>query len=556
MKMFRFLAVVLLVAMSASLIGCTTPTAETPVVTDAPVATDAPVVTEEPKPVTAADLPVLVMAMRLDDVVTLDPGYAGETTNLTIHINTYDTLVDIRPDDLNTIVGRLAETWEANADFTEFTFHLRPDTFFASGNPVTAADVVFSWNRLVNLKGAPAWNLDGIIKVEAIDDLTVKATAAEPLPAFFASAANPSLGIMDSVLAKEHGATDAADADVTDKAKEWLDQHSAGSGPFILTSWTPKSEIVLEANMNYFKGAPKFGKVIIKHVEDPTTQLQMLQTGDADIIGSVDADLYDVAKADPNLVVTVDQTLDENYLAMTSACNTELSPESAALLCDVRIRQAVAYAIDYDGLINAVLDGYGVRAPSIIPLGVLGVDPAKVWGRDVEKSKALLADAGHADGITLDYYYASNPTRETVAAKIKNDLAEVGITLNLNPMEQSVYLSEMRAQKLPMAQGGWTPDYLDPTMWTDYFGLGDRSVAFRMQYSNPEATKQAQIIRTTMDKAAREAAIIALQDILIADMPYTMLWQTQAIHAHSAKITGYMFHPVWLLDFWMLAPVE
>jgi peptide/nickel transport system substrate-binding protein len=184
------------------------------------------------------------------------------------------------------------------------------------------------------------------------------------------------------------------------------------------------------------------------------------------------------------------------------------------------------------------------------------VDPAKVWGRDVEKSKALLADAGHADGITLDYYYASNPTRETVAAKIKNDLAEVGITLNLNPMEQSVYLSEMRAQKLPMAQGGWTPDYLDPTMWTDYFGLGDRSVAFRMQYSNPEATKQAQIIRTTMDKTAREAAIIALQDILIADMPYTMLWQTQAIHAHSAKITGYMFHPVWLLDFWMLAPVE
>jgi len=95
MKMFRFLAVVLLVAMSASLIGCTTPTAETPVVTDAPVATDAPVVTEEPKPVTSADLPVLVMAMRLDDVVTLDPGYAGETTNLTIHINTYDTLVDI-----------------------------------------------------------------------------------------------------------------------------------------------------------------------------------------------------------------------------------------------------------------------------------------------------------------------------------------------------------------------------------------------------------------------------------------------------------------------------
>lgn len=496
------------------------------------------------------------MAMRLDDVVTLDPGYAGETTNLTIHINTYDTLVDYRPDDLTTVVGRLAESWEANEDFTEFTFKLKPDVFFASGNPVTAEDVAFSWMRLINIKGAPAWNLDGVTNVEAIDPLTVKVTCAESNPALVSIAANPSLGIIDSKLAMEHGATAAADADVTDKAKEWLDQNSAGSGPFILKSWTPKSEIVLEANMNYFKGAPKFGKVIIKHVEDPTTQLQMLQTGDADIIGALDSDLYDVAMADPNLVVTVDQTLDENYLAMTSACTTELSPESAALLCDARVRQAVAYAIDYDGLINAVLNGFGTRAPSIIPLGVQGVDETKVWGRDVEKAKALLADAGHADGITLDYYYASNPTRETVAAKIKSDLAEVGITLNLNPMEQSVYLSEMRAQKLPMAQGGWTPDYLDVTMWTDYYALGDRSVAFRMQYANPAARDLALTIRTTTDPAVRVKAVQDLTDILIADMPYTMLWQSQAIHAHSAKITGYMFHPVWLLDFWELAPVE
>jgi len=556
MKVYRLLAVILLVVLMTSLIGCT-PKAETPAVTEVPpAATDAPVATEEPKPLTAADLPVLVMAMRLDDVVTLDPGYAGETTNLTIHINTYDTLVDYRPDDLTTVVGRLAESWEANEDFTEFTFKLKPDVFFASGNPVTAEDVAFSWMRLINIKGAPAWNLDGVTNVEAIDPLTVKVTCAESNPALVSIAANPSLGIIDSKLAMEHGATAAADADVTDKAKEWLDQNSAGSGPFILKSWTPKSEIVLEANMNYFKGAPKFGKVIIKHVEDPTTQLQMLQTGDADIIGALDSDLYDVAMADPNLVVTVDQTLDENYLAMTSACTTELSPESAALLCDARIRQAVAYAIDYDGLINAVLNGFGTRAPSIIPLGVQGVDETKVWGRDVEKAKALLADAGHADGITLDYYYASNPTRETVAAKIKSDLAEVGITLNLNPMEQSVYLSEMRAQKLPMAQGGWTPDYLDVTMWTDYYALGDRSVAFRMQYANPAARDLALTIRTTTDPAVRVKAIQDLTDILIADMPYTMLWQSQAIHAHSAKITGYKFHPVWLVDFWMLAPVE
>ncbi len=565
MKVPRTLLYLLLVVCFAlSLVGCQPPAAEPPAAPQAPAATQAPAAeqpaqpapTEEPKPVTAEDLPVLVMAMRLDDVVTLDPGYAGETTNLTIHINTYDTLVDFRPDDLTKMVGRLAESWENNADFTEFTFKLKPGLTFASGNPITAEDVVFSWNRMINIAGAPAWNLDGVTAVEAVDDLTVKVTCAEPNPAFLSIAANPSLGIMDSKLVKEHGGTDAKDAATTDTAKEWLDQNSAGSGPFILVRWSPKSEIELVANMNYFKGAPKFGKVIIKHVEDPTTQLQMLQTGDADLIGQLDSDLMEVAKADPNLVITTDQTLDMNYLAMTSNCKTEISPESAALLCDKRIRQAVAYGIDYDGLIQSVMNGYGVRAPSIIPLGILGVDPAKTWGRDVEKSKALLAEAGHADGITLDYYYASNATREIVAAKVKNDLAEVGITLNLNPMEQSVYLSEMRAQKLPMAQGGWTPDYLDPTMWTDYFALGDRSVAFRMWYKNEKATELAMKIRTTMDRAAREQAIVELQEILIDDMPYTMLWQGVGIHAHRNTITGYKFHPVWLVDFWELAPVE
>ena len=161
----------------------------------------------------------LVIAMNLDDVVTLDPAYAGETTNLFIHINTYDTLVDIRPDDLNTVVPRLAESWEINPEFTEFTFHLRKDAKFASGNPVTAQDVVFSWNRLLNIAGAPAFNLDGVGKVEAVDDYTVKVSTApgedgkpQPLPQFLTSASNPSLGIQDSKLVKEHGGTDAADA--------------------------------------------------------------------------------------------------------------------------------------------------------------------------------------------------------------------------------------------------------------------------------------------------------------------------------------------------------
>jgi peptide/nickel transport system substrate-binding protein len=225
-----------------------------------------------------------------------------------------------------------------------------------------------------------------------------------------------------------------------------------------------------------------------------------------------------------------------------------VSPESHAIICKKEVRQAIAYAIDYDGIIQAVLSGYGTRAPSIIPIGIAGVDPAKVEGRDLEKAKSLLAAAGYADGVTLDLYYASSPTREIVAAKLQQDLADAGITANLKPLEQSVYLSEMRAQKLPMAFGGWTPDYLDVTMWTDYFGLGDRSIAFRMRFMNEEANKLATEIRTTADPAQREAATAKIQEVFMEEMPFTMLYQTQAVHAFRNDLTGFKFHPVWFVD--------
>ncbi|MCX6081044.1 MAG: ABC transporter substrate-binding protein [Chloroflexi bacterium] len=573
-----YLFVMLGAILVSALAGCApaAPAAtEAPAAPAATAAPAAPAATEAPAAPAATEAPVsggtLVLAFNLDDVVTLDPAFAGETTNLFIHINTYDTLVDIRPEDLNTIVPRLAESWETNADFTEFVFHLRKDAKFASGNPVTAADVVFSWNRLLNVAGAPAFNLDGIGKVEAVDDYTVKVSTtvtdgvAQPLPQFLSSASNPSLGIQDSKLVKEHGGTDAADAKDTDKAKEWLDQNSAGSGPFILTKWSPKASIELVANKNYWKGDPKFDKVVITHVSDPTTKLQMLDRGDVDMIDSLSSDLVENAKANPDIVVSADQSLDENYLAMAYACPDAIkaatpdkykelqSIESFAIICKKEVRQAIAYAIDYEGITKAVLNGYGTRAPSIIPIGIIGVDASKTQGRDVAKAKELLTAAGYPNGTTLDLYYASNSTRDTVAAKIKNDLAEAGITLNLKPLEQSVYLTQMRAQQLPMAFGGWTPDYLDVTMWTDYFGLGDRSIAFRMRFQNADSIKLSTEIRTTADPVARKAAVEKLQAVFIEEMPFTMLYQSQYLHAYRSNLKGFKFHPVWYADLFQLS---
>jgi peptide/nickel transport system substrate-binding protein len=186
-------------------------------------------------------------------------------------------------------------------------------------------------------------------------------------------------------------------------------------------------------------------------------------------------------------------------------------------------------------------------------LGILGVDPAMTQGRDLAKAKALLKEAGYEGGFTVDLSYGSNPTRETIAAKLKSDLAEVGITANLRPLEQSVYLSDMRAQKLAFCFGGWTPDYLDVTMWTDYFSYGDRGIAKRMLYSNPEADRLAKIVGTEFDLAKREQAVKDLQKLLMEDMAFTMLYQNQTITAMNKAVQGFAYHPVHFVSFYDLS---
>ena len=111
----------------------------------------------------------------------------------------------------------------------------------------------------------------------------------------------------------------------------------------------------------------------------------------------------------------------------------------------------------------------------------------------------------------------------------------------------------MRAQQLPMAFGGWTPDYLDVTMWTDYFGLGDRSIAFRMWFQNADANELATLIRTTSDPAVRKDAVEKLQAVFIEEMPFTMLYQVQYVHAFRSDLKGFQFHPVWFVDLFGLS---
>ncbi|RMF28474.1 MAG: ABC transporter substrate-binding protein [Chloroflexi bacterium] len=497
------------------------------------------------QPPAAEEDRTLVIARNLDDLITLDPGQAYEHTNLLVHRATYETLVEFSADDLGTPKPRLAERWEVSDDGLTYTFYLRSDAVFASGNPVTAQDVVFSWNRLKNLKGNPAFYADPIASVEAVDDHTVKVVLSEPATAFLSILAAPAMSVLDSQVVKEQGGTDAEDADKTDQAKDWLDQHSAGSGPYVLTRWEPKAEVVLEANPNYYGPKPYFRRVILKHVSDAATQLQLVQKGDVDVVMDLDRDLADQVQQDPNLQLVEGQTLNIVYLALSP------DEELGGPLADVRVRQAIAYAIDYEGLIEGLLRGYAAHPPTVIPLGVPGVDAAKAPQRDLEKAKELLAQAG-AENLKLSLAFPTGLVQgvqgETLAAKVQADLAEAGIQVDLQPMERSVFYTDFRAQKLPFLISVWTPDYVDVTMWTDYFAQEGRGVANRIKYASAKATEIAKAIAVEQDPAKRQAMTAQLVDQLLEEMPYVMLFQPQSLNVVRAGIQGYQFHPVYFLD--------
>jgi peptide/nickel transport system substrate-binding protein len=483
---------------------------------------------------------------RLTDTITLDPSRQYELTSPIVMGACYERLVTIQPPDIRTVQFQLAEKVDISQDVTTYTFTLRAGPRFASGNPVTSADVVFSFNRLRELKDNPSWLADIIQTMETPDERTVRITLTEPNAAFLAMLVSPNFSVLDSQVVKQQGGTDQPGADKTDKATEWLNQNSAGSGPFVLKGWVKEQEIVMERNPNYWGSPAPLERVIIRHVPDPTAQRQLLERGDVDAAHNLDADLIaEVERAGTAQIVRGD-TLDTEYFAMHT------SPTVGKELADRRVRQAIAYAIDYDGIIQQLLRGAAVRPPSVIPSGLLGVAEAEDarYRTDPERAKQLLAEAGLANGFELTLTFSSGGTEvggvssEVLASKIADDLRKVGIRVTLDPRAPDVRLADYRAGKLQCTISGWTPDFLDPHGWAIPFGVPGEAAAKRVAYDNPQVADLFQRAAKTADPQERARLYAEGQRLLNQDAPFLCLYQPKAQIAVGKNVQGYVFDPV------------
>jgi len=477
----------------------------------------------------------LVIAMDISDAVSMDPAVAYEFTSVMVVNQLYDKLVDFEPPDLTRVVPEVAESWSYSPDGTLWTFKIRQGIKFANGDPLTAKDVEYSLRRVLILSKTAAWVLQQFIDkpedIVATDNYTITIKLKEKVaPDLFLSV----LAFTTSAIVNPREAETHASGN--DMGSGWLTDHSAGSGPYILEKWDRNSEIVLRANPNYWRGPPSIKTIIIKHVPEPATQMLLLQKGDVDIAFGLTIDQIQQLKNVKGIKILEYPVLQLAYIGM-NVNNTYLSNE--------KVRTAIKYAIDYDGIIRDILKGGAMKVQTIIPYPLLGFNPATPYYRDVNKAKQLLAEAGYPNGFDIELAYpAGAHPQEEIAQKIQRDLAEVGIRVTLRPMAAAEMYQKYRQQSLQLVLAGWGSDYPDPDNNAKAFGnYRIKQLAWRNMWYDDKVADLVEKAYRELDRSTREALYKQITDYILEHGPYAVLYQVVQYVAMRTWVENFVPDP-------------
>ena len=470
------------------------------------------------------------------DLITLDPGHMYEPYANMIAYAAYDMLYRVKSGTLGTPEPSVATEYTVDETGTVYTFKLREDVVFASGNPLTAKDVVWSVNRVLNMKESNAYtNIKIVEKVEAPDDYTVVFTLTQPDASFLVKLTSNAYCILDSELVKQHGGSDAGG----DTAQEWLDTTSAGSGPYIIDSWTPQEQLVLKKNPNYWGESSNIDTIIFREMTSVDAQITALKNGDVDIILGLNSETAKQVEGMENVTVTTGETAMMTFLVMSR--DASLSPEMSNPL----VQKAVRLALDYEGYLT--LGGEGCLVPlNFVQDGFSGgmERDLSTQGRDLEQAKALMAEAGYPDGFTVTLTCANNNSEglqwTTIAQKVAQDLAEIGITVNIETLETTMVYEKMRQGTMPFYVMFWSPDYYDINNQIDAFlpGTGDTGTAYgnRTKWErtadNEELWTLGDQVKVETDETKRAELSQQLQELFEEDNPFAFLLQHPKTYAY------------------------
>ena len=463
-----------------------------------------------------------------------------------VPFNIFDRLVDVEVDaDGNSkIVPSLAESWDISDDGLEYTFHLRQGVKFHNGNDFTAEDVAYTFHRMLTVEGGVntefidqikgadellAGETDTLEGVEVVDDYTIKVTLKEPFAGFLASISSPGVSIYDSEATEAAGDQFGMDPAVT-----------VGTGPFEFSSWSFNNQLVLTRNEDYWKGASGLPGVVIKIIPDTETQSMMFESGELDIL---DLD-YAADSADRFTETYPDQIVQGPRVGIVYfTMNFNKEPFQ-----DVRVRKAVQMSIDRQAILDALYGGRGQVEQGIFPHGLIGFNPDQEEIKyDPEAAKALLAEAGYADGFDMEIAADSSASDTmTMALEIVSDqLAEVGIRAEIKNYDESTWLETRKSGELGSFMSTWSADYNDPDNFIyTFFGNEEKTRIRSINYPDTEVMERVAKARTIVNEDERLAEYKALEEKIIhEDAAWVPMFSRLHLFAVSKRVQG--FAPLW-----------
>lgn len=539
----KFMAMTLGLVMALSLVGCGGGS-------DSGSTTTKETAAAESGESTEAGSNTVVVAMGAG-FSTLDPGYVYEKYPPLIVNACYETLFKFY-DNEGAAEPCLVDTYEFSEDGLTLTVTLKDGITFASGNPMTSADVLFSINRCKNLQGNPSFICDTIESMEAPDEKTVVFHLTQPDSAILSKLTYSSTAILDSEVVKANGGTDAEDAATADTAQAYLDTTSAGSGMYVMTSYTPDEEVVLEKNANYWGEGTNVDKYIIKIQPDSNTQMMTLSTGDIDVaMNMTDDTIAELAGAE-NVEIINAATKTVGFVMMN------MNEEYGGPVSDPTVQKAIRKALDYAGIQTIV--GEGTLTPySIIQSGFMGSKGERAADyADIEEAKKLLADAGYADGFDVDLTVCDldmeGVALTDLAQKVKDDLSQIGINVNIVSQPWAAgYGDDYRDGKLGFTVMYWGTDYNDPNVQLEF--LPGASVGLRAGWTAEMAPELAALYQEAMkatDNDARTAVLEQIQDMTYEDGPFIMIAQAPAHIGYNTRLDGVAISDPYALDLTLI----
>ncbi len=482
----------------------------------------------------------LVIADAIDDVITLDPGEVGEVGGIMAAKQIYQPLVTFDVADPTKIFGVLAESWTVSEDGKTFTFKMNPNAKFASGNAVTAHDAEFSLRRVVQMASRSAFLLTQFgfsaenveERIKATDDATLVFEIAEPYAESFVLYALSSHigGIIDSKLVQEHEVDG-------DRGNGWLKQaNSAGSGPFVLTTWAPKQSILLSRNENFWQDKPAMERVFFQHVPESAAQRLLLEKGDIDIANKLGPDDHASISANAE-VKTQDGSSGVIYYMGLNVRNEALAKPDFV--------KAMKYLVDYDGIAQTIGQGTIDVHQTLVPEGFLGSIDHNPYSLDIEKAKELIASSGVTTPVTLDTVVWNVPPYTDFAQAAQATMAQAGVNLNLLVVDGQQWLERYRSSDLDIWVGLWGPDYPDPHSNAKAFAVnsedapdGSSSLADRFGWDAGELSPRAMAALRENDTALRKSMYEEIQIEHTDTSPFLYMFQEVRRVAVRSNVEG------------------